>query len=167
MTVPNDLELYELAQQVGRDLLNEDKYLCSAESCTGGWLGKVLTDIPGSSRWYERGFITYTNQAKHDLLGVDNDVLEEQGAVSDAVASAMARGALVNSLADIAIAITGIAGPGGGTEIKPVGLVWFGWAWKNKSKSELTIKTESIVFSGDREKVRRQAVGHALLNIIK
>ena len=161
MSIPNDSELYDLAQQTGDYFLQAHKWLCTAESCTGGWLGKVLTDVPGSSAWYERGFITYTNQSKHDLLGVANKILTEFGAVSAEPAKAMAQGALDNSMADQTVAITGIAGPGGGTDTKPVGLVWFAWANKN----ETLIRSESVVFDGEREAVRRQAVRFALQNL--
>ena len=162
MTVPSDAELYDLAQKTGDYFINKHKWLCTAESCTGGWLGKVLTDVTGSSAWYERGFITYTNQAKQDMLGVDNALLAEFGAVSEETAKAMAQGALKNSLADQSVAITGIAGPGGGTDSKPVGLVWFAWADKNNA----VIRAESVVFDGGREAVRRQAVRFALQNLI-
>jgi len=162
MSVPSDAKLYDLAQQVGHHFLAEHKWLCTAESCTGGWLGKVLTDVAGSSAWYERGFITYTNQAKQDLLAVDSELLAEHGAVSEETAKAMAQGALKNSLADQTVAITGIAGPGGGTDSKPVGLVWFAWADKNNS----SVRAESVVFEGEREAVRRQAVMFALKNLI-
>ncbi len=162
MSVPSDIELYDLARQTGQYFLKEHQWLCTAESCTGGWLGKVLTDVVGSSSWYERGFITYSNQAKQDLLGVDNTLLAKYGAVSEESARAMAQGALKNSAADQSVAITGIAGPDGGTDSKPVGLVWFAWADKNNS----SIRTESVVFKGDREAVRRQAVMFALQNLI-
>ena len=162
MLVPDDAELYELAKQSVKYFLNEHKWLATAESCTGGWLGKVLTDVAGSSAWYDRGFITYTNQAKHDLLDVGSELLAEFGAVSEETAMAMAQGALENSLADHAIAITGIAGPAGGTEEKPVGLVWFAWAERKNS----SIRAESVTFEGDREAIRRQAVRFALKNIV-
>ncbi len=160
--LPSDTELNELAQQVGDYFRTEHKWLVTAESCTGGWVGKVLTDVVGSSAWYDRGFITYTNQAKQDMLGVDSQILAEFGAVSEATARAMAQGALENSRADQSVAITGIAGPGGGTETKPVGLVWFAWADINHS----TIKSESVIFDGEREAVRRQAVMFALTHLI-
>ncbi len=162
MTVPDDSELYDLAQQRGKYLLKEHKWLATAESCTGGWLGKVLTDVAGSSAWYDRGFITYTNQAKHDLLGVDSELLAEFDAVSEQTAKAMAQGALENSLADLAVAITGIAGPAGGSDAKPVGLVWFAWAERKSSN----IRAESVIFTGDRDAIRRQAVRFALKNIV-
>jgi len=161
MIVPTDPELYELAQRAGNVLLKDHKWLCTAESCTGGWLGKVLTDVAGSSAWYDRGFITYTNQAKHDLLGVDSELLVKFGAVSEESVRAMAQGALENSLADHSVAITGIAGPAGGTEANPVGLVWFAWAERKNS----TVSSESVIFDGDREAIRRQAVRHVLKNI--
>ena len=162
MRVPTDSELDEFAQQVARFCQKQQKWLVTAESCTGGWLGKVLTDVVGSSAWFDRGFITYTNQAKQDMLGVAGKLLTEFGAVSEETASAMAQGALENSMADLSVAITGIAGPGGGTETKPVGLVWFAWADKKNS----TVKTDSVIFEGEREAVRRQAVLHALKHLV-
>lgn len=132
----------------------------TAESCTGGWVGQVITSIPGSSHWYDRGFITYTNRSKREILGVSTDILARFGAVSEQTARAMAEGALANSRADVSLAITGIAGPGGGSEEKPVGTVCFAWAGKNRE-----IRTERRQFDGDRTAVRRQAVEAALLGL--
>ncbi len=136
--------------------------LAAAESCTGGWLAKVCTDMPGSSRWFERGFVTYTNEAKQEMLGVSARTLQEHGAVSEATVAEMATGALANSRAQISVSISGIAGPGGGSDEKPVGTVCFGWAVEGGE-----ISTEQCRFSGDREAVRGQAVLHALLGLLE
>tara|TARA_R110002049_G_scaffold216652_3_gene388080 strand:+ start:2667 stop:3110 length:444 start_codon:yes stop_codon:yes gene_type:complete len=136
--------------------------LSVAESCTGGWLGKCCTDLAGSSEWFDRGFISYSNQAKQELLHVKEATLNQFGSVSEYTASEMAQGALAESLADISVAITGIAGPDGGTIDKPVGTVWFAWATKYS-----VVKTQCCHFDGDRETIRRQAVKLALQGIIK
>jgi nicotinamide-nucleotide amidase len=133
------------------------KMLATAESCTGGMVAAALTDIAGSSTVVERGFVTYSNRAKAQLLGIDPALIEAKGAVSKEVAEAMARGALANSATDVAVAVTGIAGPGGGSPEKPVGLVWFGL-----SVSGQPTTTEHEVFAGDRAAVRRQASEKAL-----
>lgn len=131
--------------------------LSCAESCTGGWLAKVCTDLPGSSGWFERGFVTYTNESKQELLGVSAETLFVHGAVSEQTVAEMASGALAHSRAQISVAISGIAGPGGGSLEKPVGTVCFGWALEGGERA-----TESCHFHGDREAVRAQAVLHAL-----
>jgi nicotinamide-nucleotide amidase len=131
-----------------------------AESCTGGWIAKVLTDIPGSSNWFDRGFVTYSNVAKVEMLGVDAAVLAELGAVSEAVAGEMAAGIRRLSACEAALAVSGIAGPGGGTTVKPVGLVCFGWSLGERSW------TATRNFSGDREAVRRCSVDFALEQLI-
>ena len=143
-------------------LLNQQKQLAVAESCTGGWLAKALTDIPGSSAWFERGLVTYSNAAKQDLLGVSATSLAEQGAVSEAVVREMARGVLANCPVDVAVAISGVAGPGGGTPDKPIGTVWFAWA----TRSGLEVAMCSH-FDGDRVAVRRQSVQHALERLLE
>ena len=138
--------------------------LACAESCTGGWIAKVLTDQPGCSAWFERGFVTYSNLAKHQLLDVPMEMLDEYGAVSQPVAEAMVRGALSQSAADYAVAVTGIAGPEGGSADKPVGTVWLAWAGPEEVTSQLAN------FSGGREQVRLATVQAALdgiLTIIK
>lgn len=155
-----DTELTMLADHLGHALKQAGYSVATAESCTGGWLGEVLTSIPGSSLWYERGFITYSNMAKREMLGVKTDLLTRYGAVSEPTARAMAEGALAHSHADLAVAITGIAGPGGGTPDKPVGMVCFAWAVR---KAPTRSGTER--FSGDREAIRRQAVKTALLGL--
>ncbi|HMD58933.1 MAG TPA: nicotinamide-nucleotide amidohydrolase family protein [Steroidobacteraceae bacterium] len=149
----SDGELSELARQVGHGLKAAGWRLALAESCTGGWVGKLVTDVAGSSAWFERGLITYSNDAKQQLLGVTAAALSRSGAVSAEVAEAMAQGALALSAANLALAVTGIAGPDGGSADKPVGLVWFALAVKHGAAETL-----SRQFDGDRDAVRRQAV---------
>jgi nicotinamide-nucleotide amidase len=149
----SDAELGDLARQVGQGLKAAGWRLALAESCTGGWVGKLVTDVAGSSAWFERGLITYSNESKQQLLGVTAAALSRSGAVSAEVAEAMAQGALASSAANVALAVTGIAGPDGGTADKPVGLVWFALAVKHG-----TSETLSRQFDGDRDSVRRQAV---------
>ncbi len=160
-----DTQLQELSTQVGAVLMAQDLMLACAESCTGGWVAKSLTDIPGCSRWFERGFVTYTNRAKQEMLGVDASLLDSYGPVNETVVRAMANGALRHSQADVALGISGIAGPGGGTEEHPVGLVWFGWARTTKT-GHLEQLSRQQIFAGDREGVRRQAVGYALQGVL-
>jgi nicotinamide-nucleotide amidase len=152
-----DSELVTLADHLGHDLKQAGRSVATAESCTGGWLGAVLTSIPGSSLWYERGFVTYSNMAKREMLGVKTETLTRHGAVSEPTARAMAEGALAHSHADLTVAITGIAGPAGGTPEKPVGTVCFAWAARKQPT-----QTRTQRFSGDREAVRRQAIKMAL-----
>jgi len=158
--VNTDVELHALAQRLAQVLLERRRMLVTAESCTGGWAGKVLTDVAGSSRWYLGGAIAYSNGLKQSLLGVATATLAAHGAVSEATAREMAQGALVRLGGDLAIAVTGIAGPDGGQPDKPVGTVWFAWGWQLAQK----IHTHAGVvhFAGDREAVRRQSVVHAL-----
>jgi nicotinamide-nucleotide amidase len=130
--------------------------LASAESCTGGWLAKTATDLAGSSAWFERGFVTYSNESKEELLGVRHETLTSFGAVSEATVREMAAGALTHSRAQVSLAITGIAGPGGATPGKPVGLVWFAWARQGQGPVARQVR-----FDGDRDAVRRQAVALA------
>ncbi len=137
-------------------LLHRQLMLATAESCTGGMIAASCTDLAGSSAWFERGFVTYSNAAKTELLGVPADVVAEHGAVSEPVARAMAAGALLHSRAQVAVAVTGIAGPSGGSADKPVGTVWFGWATPEG------LWSERQVFSGDRAAVRQAAMAHAL-----
>jgi len=146
----------EPAQRLGAALKARGLRLATAESCTGGWAAMALTAIPGSSEWFERGYVTYSNAAKREDLGVAEETLRRHGAVSEAVAREMAAGALKRARAQVALAITGVAGPTGGTAEKPVGLVCFAWAHGSK------ITSETRRFDGDRESVRRQSVLHAL-----
>jgi len=150
-----------LAERVAERFRKKELMLATAESCTGGWVAKVATDIPGSSRWFERGFVTYTNDAKAEMLGVDPATVAAHGAVSEQTASEMAAGALANSRADVGLSITGIAGPGGATPYKPVGTVCFGWALRGGEPITVTCR-----FSGDRDAVRRQAVIRALEGVL-
>ncbi len=143
--------------EVAKKLQTKGLLLATAESCTGGGLSYWLTSVPGSSVWFERGFITYSNQAKMDLLGVRASTLDNHGAVSEETAHEMAEGILHNSPADLGLAITGIAGPDGGTPDKPVGTVWLAIAGKN-----LPVRAEVHIFTGDRQAVRLQAIAKAL-----
>ena len=145
-----------LVRQIAAQLVRRQWMMCTADSCTGGLIAGACTDLSGSSAWFERGFVTYSNEAKHELLGVDMAVIERHGAVSEEVARAMAAGALAHSRAQLAVAVTGVAGPTGGTPAKPVGLVWFGWAGPNG------VRTASMNFAGDRAAVRAATVRHAL-----
>jgi len=162
MSEPVQLRLETLAAEVGRLLLIAGERLTTAESCTGGWLGQCITSVAGSSRWFDRGFITYSNEAKAGLLGVSADTLASHGAVSEATAAAMALGALARSPADWAIAITGIAGPAGGTAAKPVGTVCFAWA-----RADGQVFTATRHFPGDRRAVRAQSVEHAFVGLLR
>ncbi|MBS4097486.1 MAG: nicotinamide-nucleotide amidase [Sulfuricella sp.] len=156
-----DDALDELATRVGAALKQNNLWLTTAESCTGGWVGAAVTAISGSSQWYDRGFITYTNLAKQEMLGVSEATLADHGAVSEATVREMALGALAHSRADIALAISGIAGPTGGTPDKPVGTVCFAWADKNGK-----LYSEKYIFPGDRRDVREQAVTLALEGVL-
>ena len=155
-------QLEALAIQVGELLKTNGEKLTTAESCTGGWIAQCLTAIAGSSDWFERGFVTYSNEAMVDMLGVDAETLAAHGAVSEATAAAMAAGALRHSRADWALSVTGIAGPGGGTPSKPVGTVCFGWA-----AGDGRVDTQTVHFAGDREQVRAQSVAHALGGLLE
>jgi nicotinamide-nucleotide amidase len=187
-----DLEL--LATRVGKRLLESRRRLIAAESCTGGWISKVITDVAGSSAWFCEGFVTYSNEAKAGRLGVPRALIARHGAVSREVARAMARGALERAAgapaagrragaaargtasggaarASIAVAVTGIAGPDGGTPGKPVGTVWLCWAWRADGAEtgrtrRIRLKTELHHLRGDREAVRRKTVRRALLGLL-
>ncbi len=150
-----------LAQRLAEVLLLDGGKLVTAESCTGGGISFELTNIPGSSQWFERGFVTYSNDAKRELLAVPDEILEQYGAVSEQTATAMAQGAIANSHADISVAVTGIAGPDGGNKDKPVGTVCFGWS----SRGGDTITT-NIVFEGDRQQVRQKSVLMAIQGLL-
>ncbi len=159
-----DEDLARLAVRVGRHLLGTRRMAATAESCTGGWIAKALTDIPGSSQWFAEGFVTYSNEAKSRSLGVPPAVLVADGAVSEAVARAMAQGALVRSGAQIAVAVTGIAGPGGAVPGKPVGSVWMAWAARRGRRTRVVVELKH--FKGDREAVRRKTVRAALSGLL-
>ena len=158
----SDEELHQLARELGDKLLARGWMLATAESCTGGWVGQLLTSLPGSSHWYERGFITYANDAKIEMLDVPAELIANHGAVSEETASAMAAGALAHSHAQAALAISGIAGPGGGTPHKPVGLVCYGWAL-----ADGTVLSSTCRLDGDREEIRARAVAAALRGLIE
>jgi nicotinamide-nucleotide amidase len=156
-----DLQLRQLAEHVGQHLLAQRKRLATAESCTGGWLAKAITDLSGSSRWFECGYVTYSNAAKSRDLHVAERTLEQHGAVSEATVREMAEGALSVSGADVAVAITGIAGPDGGTPDKPVGTVWFALAVRRGADTpDLHVRLQH--FTGDRDAIRRDSVKFAL-----
>ncbi|MGA9394239.1 MAG: CinA family protein [Azonexus sp.] len=155
-------ELESLAAHLGRELLNRGERLATAESCTGGWVAQSVTAIAGSSAWFERGFVTYSNAAKVEMLGVPETTLERHGAVSEATARAMAQGALKYSAANWTLAITGIAGPSGGTPEKPVGMVCLAWAQRDGGCEALTCH-----FTGSRAEIREQAVRLALSGALK
>lgn len=142
-------------------MLKNGLFLATAESCTGGLISAACTDLAGSSAWFERGFVTYSNEAKTDLLGVDAAVIRQHGAVSEAVARAMAVGAIARSRAQVAVAVTGVAGPTGGSPDKPVGTVWFGWSVRG------AVSTERMCFAGDRAAVRAATVQYALTRIVE
>jgi nicotinamide-nucleotide amidase len=150
-----------LAQSVAKALKAKRALLVTAESCTGGWAAQVVTSVAGSSEWFERGFVTYSNDSKSELLGVKRETLERCGAVSEEAAREMALGALERSRGTLALAITGVAGPGGGSEAKPVGTVCFAWASRSGD-----VRSETRLFAGDREAVRRQSVEHSLAGVL-
>jgi nicotinamide-nucleotide amidase len=154
-------DIFQLAAQVGNELLRKKETLVTAESCTGGGIAKAITDIPGSSRWFDCGWVTYSNQSKTNMLHVPEILTLQHGTVSGEVAAAMARGALMAANGSIAIATTGIAGPDGATPAKPVGTVWFGLATHNLTH------TEKKLFSGDRQAIREQSVRHALTLLLQ
>ncbi len=154
-------KLLELAAQVGRALQERKALLATAESCTGGGIAQAITEIPGSSEWFDCGFVTYSNASKMALLKVPAAILSAHGAVSEETAGAMASGALGNSNAKVAVSTTGIAGPGGAVPGKPVGTVCFGWAVGD------AVDTEQVLFSGDRQSVRAQTIVYALQGLLK
>jgi nicotinamide-nucleotide amidase len=154
------------AKSLAQLLLARGWKLALAESCTGGLVCATLTELSGSSEWFERGYITYSNQAKTQCLGVLAELIESHGAVSESVARAMAQGAQRNAGANIGVSITGIAGPTGGTAEKPVGTVCFGWAIPN-AKGEHVTTSETKLFSGDRQSIRQQATEHALVGLLQ
>ena len=146
--------------QISATLLARGWMLATAESCTGGMIAAACTDLSGSSQWFERGFVTYSNEAKAEMLAVPPGLIEEHGAVSESVARAMADGALAHSRAQVSLAVTGIAGPTGGTEAKPVGTVWFAWCVGGETHSEMQH------FAGDRAAVRMATVRYALKRLL-
>ena len=159
---PSQTELETLAAELGQALQQRGEKMVSAESCTGGWLGQCCTANAGSSAWFDRGFISYSNDAKHELLGVSTDLLARQGAVCEATARAMASGALAASKAQWSLAITGIAGPTGGSAKRPVGTVWFAWAGPDG-----WVDATCCQFPGERMAVRAAAVLQALQGLLQ
>jgi len=155
--LPGEQEFDRLVQKLASRLMKCGWTMATAESCTGGWIAKCCTDLAGSSAWFDRGFVTYSDRAKHELLGVEISTLKNEGAVSKATAIQMAEGARQQAGVNAALAVTGIAGPGGSTADKPVGMVWFAW-----SLEDCQAGSEVIQFQGDRDAVRRQTVVHAL-----
>jgi nicotinamide-nucleotide amidase len=162
MSAGDDPELYALAERAGRALEARGLMIATAESCTGGWVSQAITMVPGSSAWFDRGFVTYTYISKREALGVRAETLERHGAVSEPVVSEMVRGALERSHAQIAVAVSGTAGPSGGTPEKPVGTVCFAWGVQGRDA-----RTETCRFPGSRYDVRRQSVVHALEEAIE
>ncbi len=156
-----DAELYELAGRVGDALKARSLMMTAAESCTGGWIGQAVTMVPGSSKWFDRGFVTYTNEAKQEMLGVSAETLREFGAVSEQAVREMVAGALSRSRAQVAVAVSGIAGPDGGSRNKPVGTVLMAWGAKGRDAD-----TQAAHFAGDRDTVRRQTVIAALEGLL-
>ena len=156
-----DQKLYELAVEIGQALKSRGLMLATAESCTGGWVSEAVTMVPGSSDWFERGFVTYTYISKREMLGVREDTLEKYGAVAEPTVREMADGALARSHAQVAVAVSGTAGPSGGTPEKPVGTVCCAWSIKD---SEPVSETQH--FAGDREAVRKQSVEFALRGVL-
>lgn len=151
-----DKELYQLSEQLGKTLLQKNLVCVTAESCTGGGIAEIITAVPGSSQWFDRGFVTYSNDAKMDLVHVPKATLSQCGAVSQETVEAMAKGALAQSKAQLSMAVTGIAGPTGATSTKPIGFVWIGWAFLGD------VYSQSFHFNGSRDAIRRQTVLEAL-----
>lgn len=151
----------DLATRVGHTLKSKGLLLATAESCTGGGIAHAITEIAGSSEWFDCGFVTYSNASKNELLDISEALIAQHGAVSEEIAGAMAEGAVANSSSDVAVSTTGIAGPGGAVPGKPVGTVCFGWRVGDKTY------TERLVFKGDRQQVRAQTVEHSLKGLLK
>jgi len=156
-----------LAIKLGDILLNRKLKITTAESCTGGWLSQAITSVPGSSNWIERAYITYSNKAKQEMLDVDEKVLKDKGAISQEVVEQMAGNALKKSSSNISIAISGIAGPDGGSDEKPVGTVWIGIAVRTKDLENISFANKLLHLKGDRTIIRQQAVQHALSSVIE
>ena len=166
MAAPTDADLRALAGSLAQRMLASDRTVVTAESCTGGWIGKVCTDLPGSSRWYLGGVISYANEAKTAVLGVDSALLHSHGAVSEQTVRAMALGALEHLGGELSVAVSGIAGPDGGTPEKPVGTVWIAWGRRLPGDAcEVSAACERL--TGDRDEVRRWAVQRALAGLLE
>ncbi|MFO1393695.1 MAG: CinA family protein [Steroidobacteraceae bacterium] len=164
MASPNDAEIRLIAARVAGHLLGRRERLSVAESCTGGWVAKACTDLPGSSNWFLGGAVAYANELKAGVLGVASGTLERDGAVSEAAVREMAAGALERFGSDVAVAVSGIAGPDGGLPGKPVGTVWFAWAGRRDGRVHVRAAVEH--FAGGRDDVRRQAVARALEGVL-
>ncbi len=154
-------QLSDLARAIAESLNASGLKLATAESCTGGWVAKLVTEVAGSSAWFDRGFVTYSNEAKQEMLSVPAEVIRKSGAVSREVVAAMTQGALAHSHADWALSVSGVAGPDGGTRDKPVGTVWFAWQVRGAEPH-----TEVIQFSGDRDAVRRASCAHVMQGLL-
>ena len=161
MNTPTEQELKDLAEELGACMKDKGVKLASAESCTGGWLAKIITDIPGSSEWFTGSVVCYSNESKTSLLGVQEKTLIDFGAVSGDTVLEMVDGLFDHTNADVAVGISGIAGPDGGTDDKPVGLVWLSWGKRDKS-----VYAEPYNFEGDREDVRKQSILQILNNLL-
>ena len=157
----SDAALYDLAERLGAELKQRGLMIATAESCTGGWIAEAITAVPGSSDWFERGYVTYTYISKREMLGVRSDTLGTHGAVSEETVREMALGAVERSHAQVSVAVSGTAGPSGGSPGKPVGTVCFAWAIED------AVKSDTRHFDGDREAVRRQSVVHALKGVLQ
>ena len=165
MTAPTDVDLQQLAWSVGERLLARAQTLVTAESCTGGWIAKACTDVSGSSRWFQGGVVAYSNLLKVAFLDVPEGLLERYGAVSEQVVRAMAAGALTRTGSTVAVAVSGVAGPDGGTADKPAGTVWLAWAWREQDGS-LRTETRRELYPGGRDEVRRWTVRCALERLL-
>ena len=165
MTAPTDVDLQRLARAVGDRLMARAGTLVTAESCTGGWIAKACTDVAGSSRWFQGGVVAYSNLLKVAFLDVPEGLLERYGAVSEQVVRAMAAGALTRTGSTVAVAVSGVAGPDGGTADKPAGTVWLAWAWREQDGS-LRTETRRELYPGGRDEVRRWTVRCALERLL-
>jgi nicotinamide-nucleotide amidase len=165
MPAPTDVDLQQLARSVGDRLLVRAETLVTAESCTGGWIAKACTDVAGSSRWFQGGVVAYSNLLKVAFLGVPESLLDQHGAVSEPVVRAMAVGVIARTVGTVAVAVSGVAGPDGGTVEKPVGTVWLAWAWHGQDGS-LRTETRRERFPGGRDEVRRWTVRCALERLL-
>jgi nicotinamide-nucleotide amidase len=164
VAAPGNPALAGLVRRLARRMLARKQQLATAESCTGGLIAKSITDLSGSSAWFERGWVTYSDRSKRQELGVAGGLIKRHGAVSEPVARAMARGVLRFSRAQVAVAVTGIAGPDGGSAEKPVGMVWIAWAWREPSG--LRVEARRFDFKGSRDVVRRQAAAAAFKGLL-
>ncbi len=161
MNTPQNIDLHEITHDLARVLIKNNWHLSTAESCTGGMVAASITELAGSSEWFERGYVTYSNQSKSEDIDVSQNLIEQHGAVSDQVARAMALGAKQNSGSDLSLSITGIAGPTGGSPEKPIGTVCFAWALANDQ-----IVSETKHFEGNRQQVREQACDFSLRKLL-